>query len=149
MGKNPQTIGSQVTPIPKQWLPESEPPTTKESRIYNSFFPPRPEAWFSTSMSNSDGMFYSLQLRLVKDSSNPGVELIALPEGPGEPRRARFEQWEPLSARLTAVASSTPFHLKVIYRTIDAGLTASLIDRSTGARQIFSLNQLEALGLAS
>jgi len=104
-------------------------------------------------MNNNDAVFYSLQLRLVKelagDSARQGVELIALPEGPGEPRRAHFEQWEPLSARLTAVASSTPFHLKVIYRTMDAGLTASVIDRATGARQIFSINQLEALGLAS
>ena len=102
-------------------------------------------------MNNNDAVFYSLQLRLVKDlageSERQGVELIALPEGPGEPRRAHFEQWEPLSMRLTAVASSTPFHLKVIYRTMDAGLTASLIDRVTGARQIFSVNQLKALGV--
>jgi hypothetical protein len=54
-----------------------------------------------------------------------------------------------LSHRLSAVASSTPFHLKVIYRTLHAGLTACLIDRSTGNRQIFSLNQLKDLGLAS
>lgn len=103
-------------------------------------------------MNNKD-LFYSLELRLVKDlagdSVRQGVELLALPEGPGEPRRAHFEHWEPLSMRLTAVASSTPFHLKVIHRTLHAGLTAPLIDRSTGARQIFSLNQLEALGLAS
>jgi hypothetical protein len=103
-------------------------------------------------MNNDDAMFYSLQLRLVKDlpgdSADPQVELIALPEGPGQPRPAHFEHWEPLSHRLSAVASSTPFHLKVIYRTMDAGLTASLIDRATGARQIFSLNQLKDLGLA-
>jgi len=99
-----------------------------------------------------DTMFYSLQLRLVKDlpddSASPTVELIALPEGPGEPRRAHFEHWESLSHRLSAVASSTPFHLKVMYRTIYAGLTAPLIDRATGARQIFSLDQLRDLGLA-
>ncbi len=98
-------------------------------------------------------MFYSLQLRLVKDlpgdSARDTVELIALPEGPGEPRRAQFEHWDSLSHRLSAVASSTPFHLKVIYRTMVAGLTASLIDRATGARQIFSLDQLKELGLAS
>jgi hypothetical protein len=103
-------------------------------------------------MNNTDAVFYSLQLRLVKDlagdSAAPKVELTALPEGPGEPRRAHFEHWEPLSHRLSAVASSTPFHLKVIYRTMDAGLTASLIDRATGARQIFSLTQLKDLGLA-
>jgi hypothetical protein len=45
------------------------------------------------------------------------------------------------------VASSTPFHLKVMYRTMVAGLTASLIDRATGARQIFSRDQLRDLGL--
>jgi hypothetical protein len=102
-------------------------------------------------MNNKDAMFYSLQLRLVKDcrATRQPVELIALPEGPGEPRRAHFEHWEPLSHRLSAVASSTPFHLKVIYRTMHAGLTASLIDRATGARQIFSLDQLKDLGLAS
>ncbi len=102
-------------------------------------------------MNKTEDMFYSLQMRLVKDSSSDarhGVELIAMPEGPGEPRRAHFEHWEPLSMRLTAVASSTPFHLKVIHRTLHAGLTASIIDRATGARQIFSINQLEALGLA-
>ena len=104
-------------------------------------------------MNNHETTFYSLQLRLVKDlPDNPAghtVELIALPEGPGEPRRAHFEQWEPLSHLLSAVASSTPFHLKVIYRTLHAGLTACMIDRSTGNRQIFSLNQLKDLGLAS
>jgi hypothetical protein len=98
-------------------------------------------------MTNNDATFYSLQMRLVKDQ--PGVELVALPEGPGEPRRAHFATWEPLSHRLIAVASSTPFHLKIIHRTLHAGLTASMIDRATGAPQIFSLLQLEALGLAS
>jgi hypothetical protein len=100
---------------------------------------------------DTDIIFYSLQVRLVKDlpseSAVPKVEVIALPEGPGEPRRVRFEHWEPLSDRLSAVASSSPFHLKVIYRTIVAGLTASVIDRATGARQIFSADQLKDLGL--
>jgi hypothetical protein len=36
-----------------------------------------------------------------------------------------------------------------MYRTIYAGLTESLIDRVTGARQIFSLDQLKDLGLAN
>ena len=100
-----------------------------------------------------EAKFYSLQLRLV--GSNPGdpsgqkVELIALPEGPGEPRRAHFEHWEPLSHRLSVVASSTPFHLKAMYRTLHAGLTASVIDRATGSRKIFSLSQLQELGLAN
>jgi hypothetical protein len=104
-------------------------------------------------MDNHEATFYSLQLRLVGsdpgDPSGQKVELIALPEGPGEPRRAHFEHWEPLSHRLSAVASSTPFHLKATYRTLHAGLTAFLIDRATGRRQIFSLHQLEDLGLAS
>jgi hypothetical protein len=102
---------------------------------------------------NNDATLYSLQLRLVKDQAgDPAghkIELIALPEGPGEPRHAHVEHWELLSHRLAIVASSTPFHLKVIFRTLCAGLTASLIDRATGARQIFSLNQLKDLGLAS
>src|ERR1700684_391532 len=104
-------------------------------------------------MNNKDAMFYSLELRLVQDlpgdSAGQKVELIALPEGPGEPRRAHFEHWEPLSHRLSAVASSTPFHLKVMSRTLHAGLTAFLIDRATGHRQIFSHHQLKDLGLAS
>ena len=104
-------------------------------------------------MNDKDAMFYSLQLRLVKDvpgdSASHAVELIALHEGPGEPRRAHFEHWETLSHRLSAVAISTPFHLKVMYRTMVAGLTACLIDRVTGARQIFSLDQLKDLGLAN
>ena len=104
-------------------------------------------------MDNHEATFYSLQLRLVSglpgDPAGHKVELIALPEGPGEPRRAHFEHWEPLSHRLSTVASSTPFHLKVMYRTMVAGLTASLIDRATGARQMFSLDQLRDLGLAN
>jgi hypothetical protein len=104
------------------------------------------------SMKNNEAEFYSLHLRLVKDppgdTASHRFELIALPEGPGEPRRAHFEHWEPLSDCLSAVASSTAFHLKAIQRTMHAGLTASLIDRATGAKQIFSLHQLKDLGLA-
>ena len=104
-------------------------------------------------MNDKDGSFYSLQLRLVQglpgEPAGHRLELIALPEGPGEPHLAHFEHWESLSHRLTAVASSTPFHLKAMYRTVHAGLTASLIDRATGARQVFSFNQLKALGVAS
>jgi hypothetical protein len=104
-------------------------------------------------MNNQEATFYSLQLRLVEGlPGNPGgqkVELIALPEGPGEPRRAHFDHWEGLAHRLSTVTSSTPFHLKATYRTMLAGLTASMIDRATGARQIFSLHQLKDLGLAS
>jgi hypothetical protein len=101
----------------------------------------------------TEATLYSLQLRLVKgladDPAGHQVELIALPEGPGEPRQAQFEQWEPLSDRLSAISSSTPFHLKAIYRTLVAGLTAPLIDRATGRRLFFSLHQLKDLGLAS
>lgn len=104
-------------------------------------------------MHNHEATLYSLQLRLVKgladDPAGQAVELIALPEGPGEPRRAHFEHWEPLSHRLSAVASSNPFHLKAIYRTLLAGLPAAVIDRATGHRLIFSLHQLKDLGLAS
>jgi hypothetical protein len=50
---------------------------------------------------------------------------------------------------LSAVTSSTPFHLKATYRTLLAGLTADMIDRVTGDRQMFSLHQLKDLGLAS
>jgi hypothetical protein len=102
-------------------------------------------------MHKNNATLYSLQLRLVKElPGNPAghwVELLALPEGPGEPRQRLFETWEPVSHRLSVVASSTPFHLKAIYRTLHAGLTALLIDRSTGEPQVFSLHELEALGL--
>ncbi|HTZ59737.1 MAG TPA: hypothetical protein VMB49_16630 [Acidobacteriaceae bacterium] len=101
----------------------------------------------------TEDTLYSLQLRLVKgpadDPAGHKVELTALPEGPGEPRQAHFEHWEPLSDRLSAVASSTPFHLKAIYRTMVAGLTAPLIDRATGHPLFFSLHQLKDLGLAN
>lgn len=100
---------------------------------------------------HNDAIFYSVHMRLVSDvpgeAETRGVELIALPEGPGEPRRSHFEHWEALSHCLSAVASS--FHLKAIYRTLHAGLTAPLIDRTTGSRQIFSLSQLQDLGLAN
>lgn len=102
-------------------------------------------------MDDYEATVYSLQLRLVKgpadDAAGQKVELIALPEGPGEPCRAHFEHWEPLSHRLTMVANCTPFHLKVIYRTLHAGLTTCLIDRSTGDRQTFSISQLKDCGL--
>src|ERR1700760_4074304 len=101
----------------------------------------------------TDAPKYSLQLRLVKglagDPAGQRVELMALPQGPGEPRQAHFEHWEPLSDRLSTVTSSTPFHLKAIYRTLVAGLTASLIDRVTGHPLVFSVHQLEDLGLAN
>jgi len=104
-------------------------------------------------MNNNDAKLYSLQLRLVKDLAEDGashkVELMALPQESGEPHLAHFDHWESLSDRLVAVLSSTPFHLKVMQRTLHAGLTAAVIDRETGARQVFSLNQLKALGLAS
>jgi hypothetical protein len=104
-------------------------------------------------MNKHEAPFYSLHLRLVESlpdhPSGHRVELIALPEGEGEPRQAHFEHWEPLAHRLSAVTSSHPFHLKATYRTLVAGLTASLIDRATGDRQIFSLHQLKDLGLAS
>ena len=97
---------------------------------------------------HNDAIFYSVHMRLMNEvPGEPGFELIALPEGPGEPRRSHFEHWEALSHCLSAVASS--FHLKAIYRTLHAGLTAPLIDRTTGSRQIFSLSQLQDLGLAN
>jgi hypothetical protein len=100
---------------------------------------------------HSDATFYSVHLRLVNSQPGEpearGVELLALPEGPGEPRRSHFEHWEALSHCLSAVASS--FHLKAMYRTLHAGLTAPIIDRATGSRQIFSLTQLQDLGLAN
>lgn len=95
----------------------------------------------------NDGKFYSLQLRLI-ESLTGRVELTAFPEASGEPRLAHIDHWEALSNRLAAVASSTPFHLKVMHRTLHAGLTASLIDRATGAPQVFSRHQLKDLGLA-
>jgi hypothetical protein len=100
---------------------------------------------------HSDATFYSVHLRLVNSQPGEpearGVELLALPEGPGEPHRCHFEHWEALSHCLSAVASS--FHLKAMYRTLHAGLTAPIIDRATGSRQIFSLTQLQDLGLAN
>jgi hypothetical protein len=108
------------------------------------------DLWGKVSM-ESQAIFYSVQLRLVTDVSGApetrGVELLALPEGPGEPHRSHFEHWDALSHCLSAVLSS--FHLKAIYRTLHAGLTAPLIDRATGSRQIFSLSQLQELGLAN
>ena len=101
----------------------------------------------------NDGKFYSVQLRLVDsfagDPAARPVEMTAFAQGSGEPHLAHVDGWESLSGRLTTVASSTPFHLKVIHRTLHAGLTAPLIDRATGAPQVFSNHQLAALGLNS
>jgi len=65
-------------------------------------------------MDNHEATFYSLQLRAGwrcgrGDPAGHKVELIALPEGPGEPRRAHFEHWEPLSHRLSAVGQQHSF----------------------------------------
>ena len=80
-------------------------------------------------MNNQEATFYSCSCgwwRGAGRSAGHKVELIALPEGPGEPRRAHFDHWEPLSHRLSAVTSSTPFHLKATYRTLHRGFNRHL-----------------------
>src|ERR1700761_4820440 len=101
-------------------------------------------------MSKSEATSYSLQFRLVTNHpGEPRVELMALPDGPGETHLLHFEHWDSLANHLKTLARSTPFHLKVMQRTLHARLVTLLIDRVTGAPQVFSLGYLQALGVAS
>src|SRR5215475_6699066 len=70
---------------------------------------------------------YSLQMCPVELStqSEHGVlemEIVAQPDGPGEAIRTRSRQWLPIFERLCTLLSSSPFHRKVMHRTLRAGV---------------------------
>ena len=95
---------------------------------------------------------YSLELRPVELSSyaDHGVaemEIVAQPEGPGQPILRRSRQWQPIFERICNLLSSTPFHRKAMHRTLLAGVPMHVLDRSNGARLLFSEEEIAALAL--
>jgi hypothetical protein len=97
-------------------------------------------------------MRYSLQLRPVELSqqSDDGVvemEIVAQPEGPGQPILTRSRQWQPIFERLCTLLSSSPFHRKAMHRTLLAGVPMHVLDRTDGTKLMFSEEQIAALSL--
>lgn len=101
---------------------------------------------------NAQTMRYSLQLRPVEVSqqSEDGVlelEFVAEPEGAGQPIRGRFRQWHPIFERLCTLLSSSPFHRKVMQRSLRAGVPMHVLDRTNGTKLMFSEEQIASLAL--
>lgn len=99
---------------------------------------------------NVQTMRYSLQLRPVEVSqqSEDGVlelEFVAEPEGVGQAIRGRSRQWLPIFERLCTLLSSSPFHRKAMQRTLRAGVPMHVLDRTNGAKLMFSEEQIAAL----
>lgn len=95
---------------------------------------------------------YSLQMRPVELShpSEHGVlemEIVAEPDGPGETIRTRSRQWLPIFERICTLLSSSPFHRKAMHRTLTAGVPMHVLDRTNGAKQMFSEEEIAALTL--
>lgn len=95
---------------------------------------------------------YSLQLCPVERNSEAeaGVsemEIVAHPDGPGMPIRTRSRQWLPIFERLCDFLSSTPFHRKLMHRTLMAGVPMRVLDRTNGATLYFSEEEIAALAV--
>jgi len=95
---------------------------------------------------------YSLQMRPVElsNQSEYGVlemEIVAEPDGPGETIRTRSRQWLPIFERICTLLSSSPFHRKAMHRTLTAGVPMHVLDRTNGAKQLFSEEEIAALAL--
>ena len=95
---------------------------------------------------------YSLQLRPVEFSSyaDHGVlemEIVAQPDGPGLPICRRSRHWLPIFERICNFLSSSPFHRKAMHRTLRAGVSMDLVDRTNGAKLLFSEEEILALAL--
>lgn len=93
---------------------------------------------------------YSLQLRPVElcQQSEYGVlemEIVAQPNGPGEPILRRSRQWLPIFERICSLVASSPFHRKVMHRTLKAGVPMHMLDRSNGEKLLFSEEQIATL----
>jgi hypothetical protein len=95
---------------------------------------------------------YSLQLRPLElcSQSDHGVlemEIVAQPDGPGQPIRTRSREWLPIFDRICNFLSSSPFHRKAMHRTLKAGVVMHVLDRTTGTKQLFSEEEIAALAL--
>lgn len=95
---------------------------------------------------------YSLQFRPLEmcHASDAGVlelEIVAQPDGPGQPISTRSRQWLPIFDRLCSLVSSSPFQRKAMQRTLHAGVAMQVMDRSNGAKLYFSEEEIAALTL--
>ena len=95
---------------------------------------------------------YSLQLCPLElcSQSDDGVlemEIVAQPEGPGLPIRTRSRQWLPIFDRICNFVSSSPFQRKAMHRTLKAGVAMHVLDRTNGAKLLFSEEDIAALAL--
>jgi hypothetical protein len=95
---------------------------------------------------------YSLQLRPVELSSHADhgvleMEIVAQPDGPGQPICRRSRQWLPIFERICNFLSSSPFHRKAMHRTLRAGVPMHLLDRTNGAKLLFSEEEIAAFAL--
>jgi hypothetical protein len=95
---------------------------------------------------------YSLQLCPIElcSQSDHGVaemEIVAQPDGPGQPIRTRSREWLPIFDRICNFVSSSPFHRKAMHRTLKAGVSMHMLDRTNGAKLFFSEEEIAALTL--
>jgi hypothetical protein len=95
---------------------------------------------------------YSLQMRPLElcSESDHGVtemEIVAQPDGPGDAIRTRSRQWLPIFERICTLLSSSPFQRKLMHRTLRAGVAMHLLDRTNGAKLLFSEEEIAALTL--
>jgi hypothetical protein len=95
---------------------------------------------------------YSLQLRPVELASHADdgvleMEIVAQPDGPGQPICRRSRQWLPIFERICNFLSSSPFHRKAMHRTLRAGVPMDLLDRTNGAKLLFSAEEIAAFAL--
>jgi hypothetical protein len=99
-----------------------------------------------------DMIRYSLQLRPVELSSQADhgvleMEIVAQPDGPGQPICRRSRQWLPILDRICDFLSSSPFHRKAMHRTLRAGVPMDVLDRTNGAKLLFSAEEIAALAM--
>ncbi len=101
---------------------------------------------------NKETIRYSLQLRPVElcNQSDHGVlemEIVAHPDGGGQPILRRSRQWLPIFDRICSLLSSSPFHRKVMHRTLKAGVPMHVLDRTSGEKRFFSEEEIAALAM--
>ncbi len=95
---------------------------------------------------------YTVQLKFTevpqgRSSSESLLQVLAYPATAGPLLSGNFQQWQPVLDVLCSAISPSDFNRKAIQRTISAGLTADLIDRTTGRKYLFASEFLTSLRL--
>jgi hypothetical protein len=95
---------------------------------------------------------YTVQLKFTqvpqgRISSDSLLQVLAYPATAGPLLSGKFQQWQPILDVLCSAISPSDFNRKAIHRTISAGLTADLIDRTTGRKYLFPAEVLTSLKL--